>query len=558
MTLDMFQTEAERSHIELRDYQQKDLEAVQRAAEESHHRKIIYQLPTGGGKTIWAVQYAVEHIENIPFARVVVLSHRDEVQTQIRKDFKKYAPHIIPEIRSPMKLYNMFNKGIEYWNYSAYDLMIVDEAHHSPAKSWETPIKEFPGQVVGLTATPWRLSKVEGFDHIWQYLHCGPDIVWLTDNGHLCPLKIKTPPSRETITGRGHGTGGDYSMSQTYDYLNQHKHINIHAIEWLLRHTGPDRNKKSIVFCLTVEHAHATAETLTQKGYPARAIDAKTPLGERRRIIADFKDGDLHCLCNVFIASEGFDLPTAEIVAMFRPTKSLAMYLQMLGRGTRTAEGKEFGTILDAAQNATVHGHPYEPRIWSLKPRGKKEPGTPPSKRCDYCRDVSPGGARKCYGCGHPFGKECDGCKAWRSWKWYPTPEEDCYDCQSNSRRYFDSADEDKPNGGTFNDPKATRGKTQPDRSAHRTLLNAGFRHCKSGSYQKNYAHFIITIMESKRHDDKFGYIIRSKKTNNTTSKWIYNTPLVAMYGAFFRMNPEGTRKQLQHVHESHKKGYDQ
>ena len=270
--MDLFTATEERTSITLRDYQQKDLVAVQRAAE--GHQRIIYQLPTGGGKTVWAVKYAIDHWKSSPhFPRVVVMSHRKEVQDQILQDFETFAPDIPLEVLSPMKLYNRTKKYD--WPYTEDDLMIVDEAHHSPAKSWKAPIEAFPGTIIGLTATPWRLHRTEGFDHIWDYMHCGPDIVWLTDNGHLAPLKVKTPPSREVLKGKGNN-GGDFSMAETYKHLNQHQHINQHAIDWLLKHALP-KQKKSIVFCLTVEHAHATASTLRTQRIPCPEQSTQKP-----------------------------------------------------------------------------------------------------------------------------------------------------------------------------------------------------------------------------------------------------------------------------------------
>ena len=543
MTLDLFDTTIDSEKLILRDYQQSDLEAVIHATES--HNRIMYQLPTGGGKTKWAVQYAIEHVASQPGSvEVVVMSHRKEVQKQIQEDFRKFANHINREIVSPMRLYNRVKSAKRYrqWSYTENDLMIVDEAHHSPAKSWQRPIEEFPGKVIGITATPWRLSRTEGFDHLWDYLHCGPQIQWLVDNGHLAPLKLKKPPSRDAMRGRGNAQG-DFSMKESYEDLNQHQHINDHAIDWLLKH-ALIHQKKSIVFCMTVEHAHDVAAKLTDRGYPAATIDAKTPEAERDQIIEDFKDGILLSLVNVFIASEGFDVPTAEIVAIFRPTKSLAMYLQMAGRGTRMAGGKEYGLILDVAMNADLFGHPMENRTWSLAPRGfEKEDAKAPVKRCDYCSHISPAGARKCYSCEEPFGKECPGCKTWRAWKWYADDEGKCYDCEYDSSTAFKLADQEEGNGPSLSDHGITRDMSQEDKDDHRALIEADFQRKKSGSYQRYFNTVQITIMASF-YDDTFGYILRCIRTGKKEQKWKFPSRRAALNGIRRRMFPNAMRKK--------------
>ena len=120
-------------------------------------------------------------------------------------------------------------------------------------------------------------------------------------------------------------------------------------------------------------------------------------------------------LVNVIVATEGFDLPDASCIAIARPTMSLALYLQMVGRGFRPKDSNCL--ILDLAANSVAHGLPEEDREWSLKPRGEQFPGEAPVVRCPECETVSPAASHHCQNCGYAFGKDCGRCGKWRAWK---------------------------------------------------------------------------------------------------------------------------------------------
>ena len=140
-----------------------------------------------------------------------------------------------------------------------------------------------------------------------------------------------------------------------------------------------------------------------------------TPDTERADLISRFKDGGIRVLINVAVATEGFDLPDAACVVLSRPTMSLSLYLQMVGRGLRPKPDGSDCVILDMAGNSFRHGLPEEDREWSLKPRGATPPGEYPVSRCPVCEAVSPTASHYCRNCGEPFGEECRRCGAWRT-----------------------------------------------------------------------------------------------------------------------------------------------
>ena len=154
------------------------------------------------------------------------------------------------------------------------------------------------------------------------------------------------------------------------------------------------------------------------------AMLGDTPQQTRDAMITKFSDGELRVLVNVAVATEGFDLPDASSVVIARPTQSLALYLQMLGRGLRPKPNGGDCLILDLAGNAIAHGLPQQPREWSLAPRGQPPEGEAPVVWCEHCGVVSPAASHNCQSCGAPFGEDCQRCGKWRSWNRWSLKDE--------------------------------------------------------------------------------------------------------------------------------------
>ncbi len=178
------------------------------------------------------------------------------------------------------------------------------------------------------------------------------------------------------------------------------------------------RQRQTIIYAVSVGHAHNLAAVFNDAGIPAALMLGDTPPPERARLIAEFKNRTLIVLVNVAVATEGFDLPDASCVILARPTKSLALYLQMIGRGLRPKKEDDGDCVLlDLAANSETYGLPEEDRAWSLTPRGEQAEGEAPVVWCPQCGTVSHAANHHCPACGAPFGKECGRCGKWRSWK---------------------------------------------------------------------------------------------------------------------------------------------
>lgn len=413
--------------IQLRDYQQDLVDGVQAALGDEQAR-VMMQLPTGGGKTVIAGALLNAWLKG--GRKAVWLTHRRELVTQTRDLLAssnvaatvnaRWKPgEDAPARRNRVAILmaqtvSRRTAGRIVWaKYSSNDLMIIDEAHHAAADGWTRAMRQWPGRILGMTATPWRLSQKEGFDHLFNALLCGPPVVDLQSGNHLCDAQVRRPSSQWIIRGGAVGMDGDFTDAGI-KAANRANIMTAGALKFWQEHA---QDRQTIVYAVSVDHAHNLAAVFRNAGVPAAAMLGETKDEERAALMAAFKRGILRVLVNVAVATEGFDLPDASCVVITRPTKSLTLYLQMVGRGLRPKEENGNCLILDMAANAEVHGLPEDDREWSLEPRAAQEDvGDAVTVWCDNCNAVSPAASHACQTCGEPFGKECSRCGKWRAW----------------------------------------------------------------------------------------------------------------------------------------------
>ena len=416
---------------ELRPYQRKLLLKAERALAAPKAR-VMLQLPTGGGKTRIAAALLAGWIRG--GGKAAWLTHRRELSDQTRDVLNnngvRAANTLVWGVDDPapsatdgvviemVQTVSRRNKYRSVWGeYGAKDLLVIDEAHHAPARGWERTIRHWPGPAIGLTATPWRIEKNLGFKHLFDYLILGPEIRELQAEGFLANARVWMPDSDGTILGGGLDSKGEY-IGREIELANQGRPnvMTGGALEPWRTH-APDR--QTIIYAVSKRHAENLAVVFRETGVRAAVILGDTPKDIRDSHIRQFSDGKLKVLINVEVATEGFDLPEASCVVLARPTMSLSLYLQMVGRGLRPKKGSGDCLILDLAGNVDRHGlpdadHHYD---WSLEPRGRRgEGGSPWERHCPKCGFVSPVSSHNCRDCGDPFGKECQRCK-WRPWK---------------------------------------------------------------------------------------------------------------------------------------------
>lgn len=415
---------------ELRDYQWKLLELAETDLQ-SPNARVMLQLPTGGGKT---------HIAGALLARwlgdgrkAVWLTHRTELAGQTCRMLINSGVSAVNDLPWPVgdespHLPNgvvilmvqtagrRTNKRQIWDNYGKDDLLVVDEAHHAGADGWKRTINQWPGQVVGLTATPWRLKETEGFNHLFdeRQLHCGPSVSRLQADGHLCYAKVLMPQPQDLIKG-GAIAHGDYIESGIERANRDRPEVMTAGVlhYWQTHAYG----RQTIIYAVSIGHARRLKDVFDDAGISADVMVTDTPKDVRVKAIKAFENGTLQVLVNKDIATEGFDLPDASCVVLTRPTKSLALYLQMVGRGLRPKPDGGDCLILDLAGNVEIHGLPEKDREWSLLPRGSDSNGDAPCVWCDKCNGVSPAASHFCLHCDAAFGDNCTRCVKWRSWK---------------------------------------------------------------------------------------------------------------------------------------------
>lgn len=328
---------------------------------------MLAQLPTGGGKTVIFASAACQFTDR--GHPVLVLAHREELLLQAKEKLEHVTGQLVGLIKAGYKEERM--APIQVASVASLAnrplppaaLVIVDEAHHSAAQSYQQLLEGYPdAYILGVTATPARLDG-RGFKDIYDRLVLGPQVRWAIDRGYLSAFRLFAAP--KTVKTQGvKRTAGDYNARQLARAVDTSL-VSGDLIEaWQTFAPG----KKTVVFAVNVEHSQAIAAAYSEAGIPAEHLDGETPDRDRRAVLERFKAGEIVVLSNCGLFAEGFDLPSVEAVQCVRPTQSLTFWLQMVGRSLRPHPGKDHAVIIDHTENWIVHGTPDRPRHWSLEP----------------------------------------------------------------------------------------------------------------------------------------------------------------------------------------------
>ncbi|MEO8822120.1 MAG: helicase-related protein [Ginsengibacter sp.] len=185
-------------------------------------------------------------------------------------------------------------------------------------------------------------------------------IKWFIKNNYLSDLRYYAShiPDMSNIKIRA----GDYDETELSEVMQDNK-VMADLVQSYIEFA---HNKKMIVFAVNRAHSTKIVEKFNSSGFEAKAIDTYTPTDERRKIVEDFRNNKFKILCNVNIFTEGFDCPDVDAVQLARPTKSLTLFPQQVGRCMRPYQNKEYGIVLDNAGLWKEHGLPKMDRNWSL------------------------------------------------------------------------------------------------------------------------------------------------------------------------------------------------
>jgi superfamily II DNA or RNA helicase len=387
------------SQAELRTYQRDGIAAI-RSALLAGAARVLFVAPTGSGKTvIFAYIIAAASKRG---KRILIIVHRIELIDQVAAALAGISYGVIApgylETDAPVQIASVSTiaRRLGRWRDWA-DFVVVDEAHHAIAGSWATVLASQPrAHVLGVTATPERLDG-RGLAEVFDEMVLGPSTAELIEAGWLCGYLVYEPAQPPDLSC-ARIRGGDYAIEDVRSAVGAV--VIAAAVKEYLRLCP---NVPAVALCIDVAHSKALAEALSAAGIRAVHLDGKTPVAERRAAIEGLADGRLDIICNCGLISEGVDVPAIGAILMLRPTASLALHLQQVGRTLRPAPGKERALILDFVGNVRRHGLPDAAREWSLdaKPRRQRTKAAAPRlRKCAVCSALHGPGAHECAGCG--------------------------------------------------------------------------------------------------------------------------------------------------------------
>lgn len=339
----------------LRDYQQECVNTILERFDNLDSQ--IVQLPTGAGKTV-----ILAHVIKAMGRRSLIVAPTHELIEQLEETIRSTVPKVFAKRKSywpknEIDHWIMTNQAATFSMHGGYikekirpQLLIVDEAHRSAAKNLEKLIGHCQGmgcKVLGLTATPERADG-KSLLVLYEELTYKKSILELIRQGHLLDIAYYKIATKVRVE-QPKLSGGDLAPA-VLRYLDQDTRNNI------MLEIVRDKllGKQTLVFCLSVEHACKMAKLLQSKGIAANAIYGNLPKKDRELTLRAFRRREIQVLCNCQLLTEGFDEPEIEAIVLGRPTKSKALYTQMIGRGLRP-NGRDHKPCLVYDLGDTMH-----------------------------------------------------------------------------------------------------------------------------------------------------------------------------------------------------------
>ena len=391
--------------MKLRPYQNEIISDTRLSMRQGCKKNLIVS-PTGSGKT--ALTAEMLKTASRKGKRCWFIVHRRELIKQSVKAFDLVgirhgiiSASFPVEHQAPVQICSIQTLARRYKNIPPPDMIVWDEAHHCGAKTYSDIHAHFSNKFhIGLTATPERLDG-KGLNKYFSHMIQGPSTEELIELGWLSPYKMFAP--NQLDTSKLHTRMGDYIKSEMNELVDKPVITGSAIGEYNKLAPGA----RAVVFCIGVKHSQHVVSEFNRRGIKAAHVDGETPRSERDRAIEQFAAGKIKVLCNVDLFGEGFDLPAIEVAILLRPTQSLALYLQQVGRSLRLYEGKKQAIILDHVGNCMRHGLPDDVREWSLEGkegrlRGSKN-GEPSIRNCPQCFAVQVSSKPVCNYCGHVF-----------------------------------------------------------------------------------------------------------------------------------------------------------
>ncbi len=325
--------------FQLRDYQRQIVDEA-RSSFRARTRAVLIHLATGGGKTVLG-SFMVDGSSK----RGLIcwwLVHRRELASQASKTFYEMgidhgmiAGGRSTDIGQRVQIGSIQTVARRLDDLPAPDLIVFDEAHHLGAAQWQQVYDRFPDAIkVGLTATPWRLDG-KGLGNWFETMIQGPSVGELIDQGSLSTYRLFAPSTPDVSAVKS--AMGDFKNRDLAAVMDKPA-ITGDAVSHYLQLA---RGKRAVAFAVSIEHSRHVVAQFIAAGIPAAHVDGKMHHATRDAIVASFVAGDILLLSNCDLLGEGFDVPAIEAAILLRPTQSLSLHLQQMGRALRPFPGKD-------------------------------------------------------------------------------------------------------------------------------------------------------------------------------------------------------------------------
>ena len=384
-------------------------------------RRIIIACATGGGKTVIASEIIKRAVAQSK--RVVFIAHRNELLSQAHDKLQRFGidagivkagrdkdlrPQALVQVCGIQTLHARAIRA-KSMELPPAEIVFVDECHHVRAQTYMSIIAQYPDAIiVGLTATPAR-GDGRGLGNVFEAMIEAPQVPALIDGAYLVPAKIFAPPPPDLQGVRVMSTG-DYNtddLSTKMDPL-----VGDVVVHWL-KHA---ERRRTVCFAVDVRHSVHLTDEFLKSGVKCEHLDGETDAKTRDAILTRLASGKTEIVCNVGVLTEGYDCCDLGCIVLARPTRSLVLFRQMIGRGLRPAPGKQNVVILDHSGGVHRFGRPDDIIEWTLDDDRRVANKTHEARVAKAGSDPFV----ECKNCGHirMRGQACDAC----GWKPQPPP----------------------------------------------------------------------------------------------------------------------------------------
>lgn len=345
--------------IRLEPFQERMLEQIEICREQGRHRNLLVSA-TGTGKTVMAAVDYARLRQRLKRCRLLFVAHRAEILDQAHATFAlalrdpafgekwvgKHRPQAFEHVFASIQ--SLHANGLQDLDPAHFDVVIIDEFHHAAAATYQTLLTRVkPQELLALTATPERSDGLPLLDLFDGRIAADLRLWDAIDQHRLCPFTyfgIHDGTDLSRIPWRK-GTG--YDVEALSNLLTTTDGWARLVVKELSEHVDDVNTIRALGFCVSVDHARYMARVFREAGIPAIAIWGDTPEEERRRALADLRDGAVKVVFSVDLFNEGVDVPAVDTLLLLRPTDSPVLFIQQLGRGLRASRGKSCCTVLD-------------------------------------------------------------------------------------------------------------------------------------------------------------------------------------------------------------------